>query len=167
MQRGLAQPHVRVNHSRVAHDRKHRQVTHAVRVRVRVAEADAFAFRKDAHPRILRRLKEEMRHWFTPGIEYFDLRVRWRTHHSCPGLNDDLLSLFYFEPVQVRIGCARVPRHMETAVNRCRYRERLCLFLRAEGLPYRDIAKALDVSLGAVAKSLARTMTRLANVFED
>ena len=42
-------------------------------------------------------------------------------------------------------------------------RDRHCLFLRAEGLPYRDIAETLGMSLGAVAKSLARSVTRLMN----
>jgi RNA polymerase sigma-70 factor (ECF subfamily) len=41
-------------------------------------------------------------------------------------------------------------------------RERRCLVLRSEGLTYREIATALSLSLGAVAKSLARAMTRLA-----
>lgn len=41
-------------------------------------------------------------------------------------------------------------------------RERRCLYLRAEGLPYRDIAQALGISLGSVAKSLNRAMARLA-----
>jgi len=45
-------------------------------------------------------------------------------------------------------------------------RDRQCLFLRAEGLRYRDIARTLDISLGGVAKSLARTMTRLTNADE-
>ena len=45
-------------------------------------------------------------------------------------------------------------------------RDRQCLFLRAEGLRYRDIARTLDLSLGGVAKSLARTMTRLMNADE-
>jgi RNA polymerase sigma-70 factor (ECF subfamily) len=40
-------------------------------------------------------------------------------------------------------------------------RERRCLFLRAEGLTYRDIATALSLSLGGVAKALTRAMTRL------
>ena len=40
-------------------------------------------------------------------------------------------------------------------------RDRRCLLLRAEGLTYRDIATTVGVSLGAVAKSLARVMTRL------
>lgn len=42
-------------------------------------------------------------------------------------------------------------------------RDRHCLFLRAEGLRYRDIAGTLGISLGAVAKSLARSITRLVN----
>jgi len=42
-------------------------------------------------------------------------------------------------------------------------RDRQCLYLRAEGLCYRDIASTLGVSLGSVAKSLARAVTRLTN----
>ena len=40
-------------------------------------------------------------------------------------------------------------------------RDRRCLYLRAEGLRYRDIAGILDMSLGAVALSLARSLSRL------
>jgi RNA polymerase sigma-70 factor (ECF subfamily) len=43
-------------------------------------------------------------------------------------------------------------------------RDRQCLNLRAEGLRYRDIAAVLGISLGGVAKSLARSFARLANV---
>lgn len=42
-------------------------------------------------------------------------------------------------------------------------RDRRCLLLRAEGLRYRDIAEALGMSLGGVAKSLTRSVTRLMN----
>jgi len=42
-------------------------------------------------------------------------------------------------------------------------RDRHCLILRAEGLRYRDIAATLGMSLGAVAKSLTRSITRLVN----
>lgn len=41
-------------------------------------------------------------------------------------------------------------------------RDRSCLFLRAEGLRYREIAEALDMSLGAVALSLSRSLGKLA-----
>jgi RNA polymerase sigma-70 factor (ECF subfamily) len=36
-----------------------------------------------------------------------------------------------------------------------------CLYLRAEGLRYREIAEALGISLGSVAGSLARSLARL------
>ena len=39
--------------------------------------------------------------------------------------------------------------------------DRRCLFLRAEGLTYREIAHVLGISLGAVPLSLARSLTRL------
>ena len=54
-------------------------------------------------------------------------------------------------------------RRLRAVVRALPERDRQCLFLRAEGLGYRDIAKTLNISLGGVAKSLARTMTRLTN----
>jgi RNA polymerase sigma-70 factor, ECF subfamily len=41
-------------------------------------------------------------------------------------------------------------------------RDRSCLYLRAEGITYREIAKALGISLGSVAASLARSLAKLA-----
>ena len=41
-------------------------------------------------------------------------------------------------------------------------RDRQCVHLRAEGLRYREIARVLGISLGAVAKSLTRALDRLA-----
>lgn len=40
-------------------------------------------------------------------------------------------------------------------------RDRYCLSLRAEGLSYREIARVLGISLGAVALSIQRSLTRL------
>ena len=44
--------------------------------------------------------------------------------------------------------------------------DRRCLSLRAEGLRYRDIAQVLDMSLGAVALSLERSLARIARAAE-
>jgi RNA polymerase sigma-70 factor, ECF subfamily len=41
--------------------------------------------------------------------------------------------------------------------------DRRCLRLRAEGLQYREIAEITGLSLGGVAKSLARSMVRMEN----
>jgi len=40
------------------------------------------------------------------------------------------------------------------------------LFLRAEGLRYREIAGILDMSLGSVSISLARSLARIARSAE-
>ena len=40
--------------------------------------------------------------------------------------------------------------------------DRRCLWLRAEGLTYREIAQVLGISLGGVSLSLGRSLTRLA-----
>lgn len=40
--------------------------------------------------------------------------------------------------------------------------DRKCLFLRAEGLRYREIAGILNISLGAVSLSLSRSLARIA-----
>jgi RNA polymerase sigma-70 factor (ECF subfamily) len=44
--------------------------------------------------------------------------------------------------------------------------DRRCLSLRAEGLRYREIAEILDISLGAVSLSLARSLARIARAAE-
>ncbi len=44
--------------------------------------------------------------------------------------------------------------------------DRRCLFLRAEGLRYREIAGVLDMSLGAVSLSLGRSMARVARAIQ-
>ena len=41
--------------------------------------------------------------------------------------------------------------------------DRCCLYLRAEGLRYREIAEVLGISLGGVAVSLGRSLERLKN----
>jgi RNA polymerase sigma-70 factor (ECF subfamily) len=56
---------------------------------------------------------------------------------------------------------------LQAVVHALPERARQCLFLRAEGLRYREIAKVLQVSLGGVAKSLALAMTRLSNAARE
>jgi len=57
-------------------------------------------------------------------------------------------------------------KHLLLAVGALPERDRCCLYLRAEGLRYREIAEALGMSLGAVSNSLARSMARLARADE-
>jgi RNA polymerase sigma-70 factor, ECF subfamily len=58
-------------------------------------------------------------------------------------------------------------RRLRAVVRALPARDRQCLYLRAEGLPYRDIARTLGVSLGTVAKLLARSVLRLSNAIQE
>jgi RNA polymerase sigma-70 factor (ECF subfamily) len=42
--------------------------------------------------------------------------------------------------------------------------DRCCLYLRAEGLRYREIAEVLSISLGGVSLALGRSLARLREV---
>jgi len=44
--------------------------------------------------------------------------------------------------------------------------DRCCLYLRAEGLRYREIAHVLGISLGTVSASLTRSLARLMQAFD-
>ncbi len=55
---------------------------------------------------------------------------------------------------------------LQAVVQALREQDRWCLYLRAEGLRYREIAEALGMSLGGVSLSLARSLARLARADE-
>lgn len=59
-------------------------------------------------------------------------------------------------------GAGQAHRRLRAVLRALPERDRQCVCLRAEGLPYREIAQVLGVSLGAVAKSLARAAGRCA-----
>jgi RNA polymerase sigma-70 factor (ECF subfamily) len=89
-------------------------------------------------------------------------KIRQRAHDS----RDEILLRQQIDPApdpETRLAEHERRRRLRAVVNALPERERRCVFLRAEGLSYRDIGAALCVSLGTVAKSLSRAMTRLAN----
>jgi RNA polymerase sigma-70 factor (ECF subfamily) len=54
-------------------------------------------------------------------------------------------------------------RRLLAVVEALPLQDRNCLYLRAEGLRYREIAQVLDISLGGVSQSLARAIKRLSD----
>lgn len=60
-----------------------------------------------------------------------------------------------------RLAEQRRQRHLADVLTLMPERDQQCIYLRAEGLCYRDIAKTLGISLGAVAKSIVRALTHL------
>jgi RNA polymerase sigma-70 factor (ECF subfamily) len=58
-------------------------------------------------------------------------------------------------------------RRLGAVLSRLPERDQRCVYLRAEGLCYRDIGRTLGISLGAVAKSLVRAFSTLANADKE
>jgi RNA polymerase sigma-70 factor, ECF subfamily len=57
-------------------------------------------------------------------------------------------------------------QRMQAVLRALPEQDRSCLYLRAEGLRYREIAAALGISLGAVSIALTRSLARLRRVDE-
>jgi RNA polymerase sigma-70 factor, ECF subfamily len=63
--------------------------------------------------------------------------------------------------------CDRQRReHLWAVVRALPHQDQVCLFLRAEGLRYREISDMLGMSLGSVAASLARSLGKLTRADE-
>jgi RNA polymerase sigma-70 factor (ECF subfamily) len=58
-------------------------------------------------------------------------------------------------------------RRIESVIGALREQDRRCLYLRAEGLRYREIADTLGISLGSVAKSLERAIGKLSRASNE
>lgn len=56
---------------------------------------------------------------------------------------------------------------LAAALHRLPERDQRCVYLRAEGLGYREIGRTLGISLGSVAKSLVRAFSTLANADKE
>ena len=63
-------------------------------------------------------------------------------------------------PEQQAASSQRLQR-MEAVLRALPEQDRCCLYLRAEGLRYREIAAAVGISLGAVSIALARSLARI------
>lgn len=66
-----------------------------------------------------------------------------------------------------RLEQARLEQRIQAVIQALPEQDRQCLYLRAEGLRYREIAEALGVSLGSVANSLERAIGKLSRAREQ
>jgi RNA polymerase sigma-70 factor (ECF subfamily) len=61
----------------------------------------------------------------------------------------------------------RTERRIQAVIQALQEQDRRCLYLRAEGLRYREIAEVLGISLGSVANSLERAIGKLSRAREQ
>jgi RNA polymerase sigma-70 factor (ECF subfamily) len=112
----------------------------------------------------LGRPRHQLRGWLyvvahNQALKQRALAKRWQSLDPASGA---ALRLADTRPDAAQTLIARERRgRLRAVVRALPERDRLCLHLRSEGLNYRQIASTLNVSLGAVAKSLARAFDRL------
>lgn len=63
-----------------------------------------------------------------------------------------------------QLAASRTRERLKAVVSALPEQHRWCLYLRAEGLRYREIGEILDISLGAVCASLQRSLELMARV---
>ncbi|MEO5925239.1 MAG: sigma-70 family RNA polymerase sigma factor [Bryobacteraceae bacterium] len=90
---------------------------------------------------------------------------RWQANRKAPaaGIEDFSTADSAMNPEQQAASSQRNQRLL-SVVRALPEQDRRCLFLRAEGLRYREIVDVLGMSLGAVAQSLERSLDKLGRV---
>jgi len=116
----------------------------------------------------LGRSRANLRGWVFKVAHNLALKQRQRVHRQQPktGAQEALLER-HLDPQanpEEQVAETQRQRQLLSVVAALSEQDQDCLRLRAEGLRYREIAGVLNISLGAVAKSLARSMQRLSTV---
>jgi RNA polymerase sigma-70 factor (ECF subfamily) len=113
----------------------------------------------------LGRSRANLRGWVFRVAHNLALKQRQRVHRQqTKSGSDDVALQRHLDPEanpEELLAKTQHQRQLLSVVAALSEQDRDCLRLRAEGLRYREIANVLDMSLGAVAKSLARSMQRL------
>jgi RNA polymerase sigma-70 factor (ECF subfamily) len=111
-----------------------------------------------------------LRGWLFRVAHNLALKTRLRSRRDGQAPMDDPLPLEgIIDPApnpEHQVENAQTHRRLLAAFQALPEQDRRCLSLRAEGLRYREIAEVLDISLGSVSISLARSLTRLTRVSE-
>lgn len=109
--------------------------------------------------------RENLRGWLFRVAHNMALKRRQRTRRDLEARAHPGAEEFAIDPgpsPEERLADRQTQRHLMAVVEALPEQDRRCLFLRAEGLRYREIADILDMSLGAVSLSLTRSLARIA-----
>lgn len=111
--------------------------------------------------------RSNLRGWIFRVAHNLGLKQRSRQSQYGSTEADELSSHPHPDPDPEQLFASRQrQQRLRAALNALSEQDRSCLSLRAEGLRYREIAEVLNVSLGSVAQSLERGLTRLARLDE-
>lgn len=113
----------------------------------------------------LGRSRENLRAWVFQVAHNLALKYRNGKRRQQARINpDSSLVENHLDPAtnpEEQLANIQRQRRLLAIVRALPEQDQWCLYLRAEGLRYREIARALGMSLGAVSNSLARSIARL------
>ena len=113
--------------------------------------------------------RENLRGWLFRVAHNLALKRRYRTRQDLAARAEPGVADAAIEPgpnPEDQMLRSQTRERLLAVVKALPDQDRECLFLRAEGLRYREIAGILDMSLGAVSLSLARSLARIARSAE-
>jgi len=108
---------------------------------------------------------DNLRGWLFRVAHNLALKRHYRTRRESEVLNEggaENLAIDVAPSPEDRVANSQMQEQLLTVVRALSEQDRRCLLLRAEGLRYREIAAVLNMSLGAVSCSLARSLARIA-----
>jgi RNA polymerase sigma-70 factor (ECF subfamily) len=112
---------------------------------------------------------DNVRGWLFRVAHNLALRRRYRTRRDAVMQMDAGSEERTVDPCpnpEDRLASRQAQKRVMAVVDALPEQDRRCLFLRAEGLRYREIGEILEMSLGAVSLSLTRSLARIARSSE-
>ena len=116
----------------------------------------------------LGRSRSNLRAWLFAVAHNLALKQRMANQRWCQPVEADTLERHHDpapNPEEHAVSAQRQTRLL-SIVNALPEQDRWCLYLRSQGLRYREIAKTLGISLGSVSISLSRSFGRLLRASE-
>jgi RNA polymerase sigma-70 factor (ECF subfamily) len=113
--------------------------------------------------------RENLRGWLFRVAHNLASRRRYRIRRDLDGLVEAGAAELAVDPgpsPEAQLANCQMQQRMLAVVEALPEQCRRCLYLRAEGFRYREIAEILEMSLGAVSLSLARSLARFARAAE-
>jgi RNA polymerase sigma-70 factor (ECF subfamily) len=116
-----------------------------------------------------RKARNNLRGWLFRVAHNLALKRRYKTRRELESIAETGSEDLIIDPApnpEDRVVTSQTRQRLLAVVRALPDPDRRCLLLRAEGLRYREIAEVLDMSLGAVSLSLARSLGRIARAAE-
>jgi RNA polymerase sigma-70 factor, ECF subfamily len=111
--------------------------------------------------------RHNLRGWLFRVAHNLLLKKHQRTRRDSQNLPELMLAVADPAPnPEDQLAASQAQQRLAAVLDALPEQNRRCLYLRAEGLRYREIAEVLDMSLGAVSLSLERSLAHIARAIQ-